>query len=134
MILYQIVGNHLTHNSMKMYEHEVSLCDDMFKGAITYEEILDRVQALSLELQTIFLTFQKHRRSGLPKTLQGESTTPPPVQESIPLDFGSEARDKGMVEENPKKVEAPSQKEKSSQIEHSELETEVRLETRSKSS
>jgi hypothetical protein len=30
---YQVVGNHLTHCNMKMYEHEVSPCDDMFKGA-----------------------------------------------------------------------------------------------------
>jgi hypothetical protein len=47
---YQILGNHLTHYNMNMYEHEASLCDDMFKGARTYEEILDKVQALSPDL------------------------------------------------------------------------------------
>ena len=76
---YQIVGKHLTHCNMKMYEHEVSPRDNMFKRARTYEEILDRVQALSPDLQTNFLTFQKHRRSGFPKILQGKSMTPPPA-------------------------------------------------------
>jgi hypothetical protein len=83
-------------------QHEVSPCDDMFKGARTYEEILDRVQALSHDLQTIFMTFHKHRQSGLLKILQGESTTPPPSQGSIPPCFGSKAHDKGTAEENPK--------------------------------
>jgi hypothetical protein len=58
---YQIVGSHMAHCSMKAYEHEKSPCDDMFKGARTYEEVLDRVQALSPDLQTSFLTFQRHR-------------------------------------------------------------------------
>jgi hypothetical protein len=114
---YKIVGNHLTQCNMKMFEHENSPCDDMFKGAKTYEEILDRFQALSPDLQTNFLTFQKHRRSGLPKMLQEESTTPPPVQEGIPPGFGSEAQDKGTAEENPKKTEASSQKEEAPQTE-----------------
>jgi len=75
---YQIVGNHLTHFNLKMYEHESSPCDDMFKGAKTYEEILDRSHALSPNLQASFMTFQKHKKSGLLKILQGESMTPPP--------------------------------------------------------
>ena len=66
---YQIVGNHLSHCNMKMYEHEDSPCDDIFKGARAYEEILDRVQGLPLDLQAIFLSFQKNIRSGFPKIL-----------------------------------------------------------------
>jgi hypothetical protein len=66
---YQIVGNHFAHCSMKMYEHEASPHDDIFKGARTYEEILGIVQALSPDLQTSFLTFQKHRRSSFPRIL-----------------------------------------------------------------
>jgi hypothetical protein len=58
---YQIVGNHISHCNMKMYEHEDSPYCDMFKEDITYEEVLDRVQALSLDLQTNFMTFQKHK-------------------------------------------------------------------------
>jgi hypothetical protein len=65
----QIVGNHLAHCNMKSYEHEKSPCDDMFKGARTYEEVLDRGQTLSPDLQTSFLIFQRHRRSGFPKVL-----------------------------------------------------------------
>jgi hypothetical protein len=34
---YQIVGNHLAHYNLKVYEHEKSPYDDMFKGARTYD-------------------------------------------------------------------------------------------------
>ena len=47
---YQIVGNHLAHCNMKAFEHEDSPCDDIFKGVIAYEEILDRFQALPPDL------------------------------------------------------------------------------------
>jgi hypothetical protein len=120
---YQIEVNHLSHCNMKMYEHEDSPCDDMFKEARTYEEILARVQALSPDLQTSFLNFQKQRRSGLPKILQGESIIPPPSQGSIPPGFRSEAHDKGTAEENSKKTKESSQKEKASQTEYLKSET-----------
>jgi hypothetical protein len=84
---YQTVGNHQAHCSMKAYEQEKSPCDDVFKRARTYEEVLDMVHALSPDFWTSFLTFQRHRRSGLPKVLWGESTTPPPTQENTPLGF-----------------------------------------------
>ena len=61
---YQIVGNHLAHCNMKMYEHEDYPCDDIFRGSRAYEEILERVQDLPLDLRTSFLSFQKHRQSG----------------------------------------------------------------------
>jgi hypothetical protein len=51
---YQIVGNHLTHCNMKTFEHENSPCDDIFKGAKAYEEILERVQALPLTCRPTF--------------------------------------------------------------------------------
>jgi hypothetical protein len=95
---YQIVGNHLAHCNMKTYEHEDSPCDDIFKGARAYEEILDRVQALPPDLQANFLAFQKHRRAGLPKILQGESTNPPSEQESIPPGFELKSLDKRTTE------------------------------------
>jgi hypothetical protein len=107
---YQILGNHLDNCNMKAYEHEKSPCDDMFKGARTYEEVLDKVQTSSPDFQTSFLTFQRHRRSGLPKVLQAELTTPPPAQESTPPCFGSEVQDKENTEKNPKKTETSSQK------------------------
>jgi hypothetical protein len=131
---YQIVGNHLAHCNMKAYEHEKSPCDDMFKGARTYEEVLDKVQTLSPDLQTNFLTFQRHRRSGFPKVLQGESTTPPPAQESTPPGFGSEVQDKENTEENPKETETSSQKEEVPQTENPGSETEKGSETPPKSS
>jgi hypothetical protein len=66
---YQTVGSHMAHCGMKAFEHEESPHDDIFKGVKTYEVVLDRVQTLPSDLQTNFLTFQKHRRSGLPKVL-----------------------------------------------------------------
>jgi hypothetical protein len=72
---------------MKAYEHEKSPCDDLFKGTKTYEEVLERVQTLSSDLQASFQTFQKHRQSGLPKVLQGEAITLPREQEDTPSRF-----------------------------------------------
>jgi hypothetical protein len=106
---YQIVRNHLAQCNMKTYEHEDSPCDDIFKGIRAYEEILDRVQALPPDLQANFLAFQKHRRSGLPKILQGESITPPSEKESVPPGFEPKLLDKRTVEENPENPEVSSQ-------------------------
>jgi hypothetical protein len=126
---YQIVGNNIIHCNMNMYEHEASPCDDMFKGARTYEEILYRVHALSPNLQTNFLTFQNHRRSGFSKILQVESTTPPPTQGSIPPGFGSKAHDKETAEENIKNNEASSQKAEASQSKNLGYETSSKSKT-----
>jgi hypothetical protein len=87
---YQLVDKHLMHCNMKAYEHEESVYDDIFKEVKTYEEVLNRVQALSPDLQTGFMSFQIHRRSCLPKFLQGEYTTPPPEQEEPPPSFETE--------------------------------------------
>jgi hypothetical protein len=67
---YQLVNKHLIHYNMKAYEHEESPWDGMFKGTKTYEEVLERVQTLSSNLQASFRTFQKHRQSGMPQVLQ----------------------------------------------------------------
>jgi hypothetical protein len=44
---YQLVSRHLMYCNMKAYEHEKSVYDDIFKEFKTYEEVLNRVQALS---------------------------------------------------------------------------------------
>jgi hypothetical protein len=54
---YQLVGKHMAHCIMKAYEHEKSPCDDFFKGTKTYEEVLERAQTLSPDLQASFQTF-----------------------------------------------------------------------------
>jgi hypothetical protein len=87
---YQLVNRHLMHCNMKAYEHEKSVYDDIFKEVKAYEEVLKRVWALSPDLQTGFMSFQSHRRSCLPKILQGESMTPPPEQEGPPPGFETE--------------------------------------------
>jgi hypothetical protein len=84
---YQLLNRHLMHCNMKSYEHEKSVYDDIFKEVKTYEEVLNRVRALSPDLHTSFMSFQSHRRSCLPNILQGESTTPPSEQEGPPPGF-----------------------------------------------
>jgi len=111
---YQIMGNHLAHCNMKTYEHEESPCDDIFKRARAYEEILERDQVLPPDLQTNFLAFQKHIRSGFPNILQGELITPPSEQEKIPPGFESKSQDKGNIEENSKNPEVSLQRSENS--------------------
>jgi hypothetical protein len=87
---YQLVNRHMMHCSLKAYEHEKSIYDDMFKDVKSYEEVLNKVQALSSNLQAGFKSFQSHRRSCLPNILQGESTTSPSDQEEPPPGFETE--------------------------------------------
>jgi hypothetical protein len=51
---------------MKLYEHEDSPCDDIFKGVIAYEEILDRFirsrLAFSLSKSTDEVGFPRYFR------------------------------------------------------------------------
>ena len=58
---YQIVEKHLSQCKMKIYMHEDSPYDDIFRGIRSYEEVQDRVQMLSPNQQANFFTFQKHR-------------------------------------------------------------------------
>jgi len=126
---YQLVNIHLMHYNMKSYEHEESVYDDIFKEVKTYEEVLNRVQALSPDLQTGFMSFQSHRRSCLPKILQGESMTPPPEQEGPPPGFEIELQDTIATKGNMKEIEMPSQETKVPQIEKSESRKDKELET-----
>jgi hypothetical protein len=72
---YQIISRHYIHCNLKAYEHEVYVYDDIFKDVKSYEEVQNRVQALSPDSQAGFASFQRHRRSYLPKILQGEIST-----------------------------------------------------------
>jgi hypothetical protein len=126
---YQLVNNHLIHCGMKAYEHKRYAYDDMFKEVKTYEEVLNRVQALPPDLQTGFMTFQSHRRSCLPKILQGQYTIPPPEQEGPPPSFESDSRDKVNTKENLKETKMPSLRTEVLQIENSESGKGKELET-----
>jgi hypothetical protein len=44
---YQLVNRYLMHCNLKAYEHETYVYDDIFKEVKTYEELLNRVQAMS---------------------------------------------------------------------------------------
>jgi hypothetical protein len=125
---YQIVGNYQDQFNMKTYEHEYSPYGDIFKGTRVYEEALDRVQELPPDLQAIFFTFQKHRRSGLPKILQGESIITPSEEGSIPPGFEPNSFGKKTTEETPKNPEVSSQGLETSHAEHPESEIEFKSE------
>ena len=58
---YQIVENNLAQCNMKIYMHEDSPYDDVFKGVRSYEEVQDIVQTSPPDQQASFLTFQSHR-------------------------------------------------------------------------
>jgi hypothetical protein len=106
---YQLVRRHLMHCNMKSYEHEKFVYADIFREVKTYEEVLNRVRASSPNLQTSFMSFQSHRRSCLPKILQGESTTPPPELEGPPPGFEIDVQDKANTKGIMKETEMPSQ-------------------------
>jgi hypothetical protein len=42
---------------------------------------LNQIQALAPDKMADFYNFQRHRRNGLPKVLQGETLTPPDTQQ-----------------------------------------------------
>jgi hypothetical protein len=56
---YKIVGNHMASCNLKRYEHEESPQDEMFRGARSYQEVLNRVRALSPDKITEFYNFKK---------------------------------------------------------------------------
>jgi hypothetical protein len=119
---HKIVGNHQVNCNLKAYEHEQSPCDDMFRGVISYDEVLARFQSLSPDLQNNFLNFQKHRRSGLPRVLLGEASTQPPEQGSIPPGFGSGGQDKENTKRIPEETEESPRKTEGQKAENSGME------------
>jgi hypothetical protein len=116
---YQIISRHYIHCNLKAYEHEVSVYDDIFKDVKSYEEVLNRVQALPPDSQAGFASFQSHRRSCLPKILQGEISTPSPEQEETPPGFETNTQGKANDKGKLKNTEIPSQDAEGSQTKES---------------
>jgi hypothetical protein len=58
---HKIVENRMAQYSLKRYVHENSPQDEIFRGVRSYEEVLNRFQALSLYQQDGFLIFQRHK-------------------------------------------------------------------------
>jgi hypothetical protein len=79
---HKVVENHLAQFNMKRYIHEESSYDEVFKGARSYEDVLNRFQTLPHGQQDGFLSFQKYRRNNLPNILQGDSRPIPSSQEA----------------------------------------------------
>jgi hypothetical protein len=116
---YQIISRHYIHCNLKAYEHEVSVYDDIFKDVKSYAEVLNRVQALPPDSQAGFASFQSHRRSCLPKILQGEISTPLPEQEETPPGFETNTQGKSNDKGKLKNTEIPSQDVEGSQTKES---------------
>jgi hypothetical protein len=126
---YQIISQHYIHCNLKAYEHEVSVYDDIFKDVKSYEEVQNRVQALSPDSQAGFTSFQRHRRSCLPKILQGEISTSLPEQEETPPGFETDTQDKSNDKDKLKDSEIPPQNTEGSQIKEPGTEKGKGLET-----
>jgi hypothetical protein len=126
---YQIVEKHLAQCNMKIYMHEYSPYDNIFRGIRSYEEVQGRVQALSPNQQAIFFTFQKPRWSSFPKILQGELITTPPEQGSIPPSFEIESSGKQTTEEIPNNIEVSTQELEASSVGYLGQQTKVQSET-----
>jgi hypothetical protein len=116
---YQIISRHYIHCNLKAYEHEISVYDDIFKDVKSYAEVLNRVQALPPDSQARFTSFQSHRRSYLPKILQGEISTPLPEQEETPPGFETNTQGKPNDKDKLENTEIPSQDVEGSQTKES---------------
>jgi hypothetical protein len=68
----RVVSNHLASCGLKIFEHENSPSDDIFRGARSYAEIMAQIQTLAPKERADVLKFQEHRRSYLPVVLRGE--------------------------------------------------------------
>jgi hypothetical protein len=66
---HKVMGNHMESCGLKIYEHKNSPHEKMFRGVISYLEVLSEVRALLPGDMTDFYKFQEHRKSGLPKVL-----------------------------------------------------------------
>jgi hypothetical protein len=62
--------------NLKIYEHEDSPQDEVFRRASSYQEVLSQFQSLALDKLVEFYNFHKHQRNNLPKVLQGEILIP----------------------------------------------------------
>jgi len=58
---HKIVENHMSQCNVKRYVHENSTHDELFRGVRSYEEVLNRVQDLSLDQQASLFSFQRHK-------------------------------------------------------------------------
>jgi len=82
----------------------------MFRGVRSYQEVLNQVRALLLGEMVGFYNFQKHRKRGLPKVLQGKSLKSLDTQQAKTQnpEVGSSAKQETL--ENHEKVEVSTQK------------------------
>jgi hypothetical protein len=112
---------------LKAYEHEVSVYDDVFRNAKSYEEVQSRVQTLSPDAQVGFASFQRNRKQCLPKILQGEM--PAQEQEKIPPGFETIIQYNASDKDKLKESEIPPQNTEDSQTKETQTEKGKGIET-----
>jgi hypothetical protein len=66
---HKVVSNRMASCGLKIFEHENSPHDDIFRGTRSYAEVLGQIQALSPEERADVFKFQEHRQSYLPLVL-----------------------------------------------------------------
>jgi hypothetical protein len=104
---YQIINKHVAQCGLKAYEHEDSFYDDIFKNAVSYDEVQNRVQTLSPDAQVGFASFQRNRRQCLPKILQGEVSASEQESETIPPGFETITQYDASDKDKPKNLRHP---------------------------
>jgi hypothetical protein len=107
----KVVGNHMANYNLKRYEHEDSPQDEIFRGARSYPKALSRVRALSPDKMIEFYDFQSHRRSSLPKVLQGGSPMSPTAQQMETRSSEAVSPNRQETRESLEKIEVLTQKE-----------------------
>jgi hypothetical protein len=56
----KIVGKHMDLYNLKIYKHEDSPWDGIFRGERSYQEVLSRVQIMAPDKLVEFYNFQRH--------------------------------------------------------------------------
>jgi hypothetical protein len=68
---HKIMENHLAQYNLKKYVHENSPHDEIFRGARSYEEVLNRVQSFVPRSTGQFLQFSKAQKKQLAESITG---------------------------------------------------------------
>jgi hypothetical protein len=96
----RIISNHLGNCGLKIFEHESSPSDDVFRGARSYSEVQFRIGSLAPADRASVLKFQEHRKRCLPVVLGGLG---------LPKDKQKEAESSEGQTSNPEKEKSPEQ-------------------------
>jgi hypothetical protein len=107
---HKIVENHLAQFNMKIYVHENSPYDEIFRGFKSYEEVQDRFQTLPPDQQAWFYQFSKAQAKQSTKDTTRRVDSHSPFLGSQSTGSEPEHSGKNKVEETPKSSKVLTQK------------------------